>query len=174
VAGGSNTTKRGQVPGGLGLKLLCEFIDLNDGYIQIVSDAGYWRRENGKTVTAQLRHPFPSTVVGMEINTADTNSYELASGLSAVDIFEVVIMQKELTISIFEIVGSPLCVASNDGQKVYDRLVVTLKEGRSATLSFHNISTLTLAFLNAAIGQLYGAFSEEQIRSLLKVSGYAA
>lgn len=78
-------------------------------------------------------------------------------------------MQKELTISIFEVVGSPLCVASGDGQKVYERLAVALEEGRSVTLSFHNISTLTSAFLNAAIGQLYSEFSEEQIRALLKV-----
>ncbi len=78
-------------------------------------------------------------------------------------------MQKEMVISIFEIVGSPLCVASNDGQKVYERLAAALKDGRSVSLSFHNISTLTSAFLNAAIGQLYGGFSEDQIRSLLKV-----
>jgi hypothetical protein len=78
-------------------------------------------------------------------------------------------MQKELTISIFEVVGSPLCVASSDGQKIYDRLAIALKEGQSTILSFHNVSTLTSAFLNAAIGQLYGKFSEEQIRALLKV-----
>lgn len=78
-------------------------------------------------------------------------------------------MQKELTISIFEVVGSPLCVASNDGQKIYDRLATALKKGQSTILSFHNVSTLTSAFLNAAIGQLYGKFSEEQIRALLKV-----
>ena len=78
-------------------------------------------------------------------------------------------MQKDIMISIFEVVGSPLCVASSDGQKVHDRLAAVLKEGRSVTLSFHNVTTLTSAFLNAAIGQLYGAFSEEQIRSLLKV-----
>ncbi len=78
-------------------------------------------------------------------------------------------MQKEMTITIFEIVGSPLCVASSDGQRVYDRLAAALKEGKSAILSFHNVSTLTSAFLNAAIGQLYGEFSEEQIRALLKV-----
>lgn len=77
--------------------------------------------------------------------------------------------QKSLVISIFEIVGSPLCVASSDGQKVYDRIAAALKEGRCVTLSFHNVTTLTSAFLNAAIGQLYGAFSEEQIRSSLKV-----
>lgn len=84
---GRNTTKCGQIPGGLGLKLLSEFIDLNGGRIQIVSDAGYWRRENGKVVTASLSHPFSGTVVTVEINTADTNSYKLASELSAADIF---------------------------------------------------------------------------------------
>lgn len=83
-------------------------------------------------------------------------------------------MQKEITISIFEVVGSPLCVASDDGQKVYERLAAAIREGRSVTLSFHNISTLTSAFLNAAIGQLYGAFSEEQIRALLKVEDIQA
>lgn len=84
---GRNTTKRGQIPGGLGLKLLGEFIDLNGGRIQIVSDAGYWRREGGNTFTARLRQAFPGTVVSVEINTADLQSYVLASELSAADIF---------------------------------------------------------------------------------------
>lgn len=78
-------------------------------------------------------------------------------------------MSKNLELSTFEIVGSPLCVASGDGQKVCNRLEAALKEGRTVTLSFRNITTLTSAFLNAAIGQLYGIFSEEEIRSLLKV-----
>jgi len=84
---GRNTTKRGSVPGGLGLKLLGEFIDLNGGCIQIVSDTGYWRRENGESFTALLTHPFPGTVVSLEINTADTHSYSLASELRPEDIF---------------------------------------------------------------------------------------
>jgi len=79
-------------------------------------------------------------------------------------------MNKNLVLSIFEIVGSPLCVASGDGQKVYDRLAAALKEeGGNVTLSFRNITTVTSAFLNAAIGQLYGSFSEEQVRSMLVV-----
>lgn len=78
-------------------------------------------------------------------------------------------MQKNITISIYEVVGSPLCVASSDGQKVYDRLAIVLQENRSVALSFHNVTTLTSAFLNAAVGQLYGEFSEEKIRSLLRV-----
>jgi hypothetical protein len=78
-------------------------------------------------------------------------------------------MSNDLIFSIFEVVGSPLCVASSDGQKVHDRLALALKEGRKVTLSFHNVTTLTSAFLNAAIGQLYGKFSEERIRTLLRV-----
>ena len=78
-------------------------------------------------------------------------------------------MAAEIQISIFEVVGSRLCVASSDGQKVYNRLATALAANRCVILSFHNVATLTSAFLNAAIGQLYGAFSEEQIRSHLKV-----
>ncbi len=84
---GRNTTKRDRIPGGLGLKLLGEFIDLNGGCIQIVSDTGYWRRANGKTFTALLTSSFPGTVVSLEINTADTHAYSLASELSPEDIF---------------------------------------------------------------------------------------
>lgn len=83
----NNTTKGDNVPGGIGLKLLGEFIDLNGGCLQIVSDEGYWRRANGSSNTGQLRHPFPGTVVSVEINTADTYSYSLVSEQDPDDIF---------------------------------------------------------------------------------------
>lgn len=84
---GRNTTKSGQIPGGLGLKLLGEFIDLNGGSIQITSDAGYWRRENKETTTARLSQDFSGTAVSLQINTADAHSYSLVSELSEDDIF---------------------------------------------------------------------------------------
>ena len=78
-------------------------------------------------------------------------------------------MSENIRISLFEIVGSPFCVASDDGQKVHDRLAdVLLKQNREVVLSFRNITALTAAFLNTAMGQLYGTFSEKR-RSLLKV-----
>jgi hypothetical protein len=83
----NNTTKQGGVPGGLGLKLLCEFIDLNGGCLQIVSDAGYWRRGGRRSKTGRLRHAFPGTVVSVEIDTADSNSYRLSSEFETDDIF---------------------------------------------------------------------------------------
>ena len=79
------------------------------------------------------------------------------------------IMKEKLVISVFEIVGSSLCVASGDGQKIYDRLEALLKERRSVMISFRNVTILTSAFLNAAIGQLYGTFNEDEIRALLDV-----
>lgn len=82
-----NTTKRGPIPGGLGLKLLREFITLNDGRLQIISDAGYWSLENGTVQTALLSAPFPGTVVNVEINTADRRSYALTSEVKETDIF---------------------------------------------------------------------------------------
>jgi hypothetical protein len=78
-------------------------------------------------------------------------------------------MSQEMSLSVFEIVGSPLCVASDDGQKVFERVAGAMKEKKAVVLSFRNVKGLTSAFLNAAIGQLYGTFSEVDIRSQLKV-----
>ncbi len=78
-------------------------------------------------------------------------------------------MPDRIKISVFGIVGSPLCVASSDGQEIYNRLNTALEANREVALSFHNVTALTSAFLNAAIGQLYGTFSEKKINSLLKV-----
>ena len=78
-------------------------------------------------------------------------------------------MNQMVKISVYEVVGSTLCVASDDGQKVHDRVATALDNGRLATISFLNVTGLTSAFLNAAIGQLYGSHSEEEIRALLSV-----
>jgi len=77
---GNNTTKRGPIPGGLGLKLLREFIRVNNGRLQIVSDLGYWdQHPDGKVEKAVMPHRFPGTIVNIEINTADQKSYILSS-----------------------------------------------------------------------------------------------
>ena len=82
-------------------------------------------------------------------------------------------MSEHIRISMFEIVGSPFCVASDDGQKIYKHLNAALRVDQNVVLSFHNVTALTTPFLAAAIGELYGTFSEEKIRSLLKVEDIA-
>jgi signal transduction histidine kinase len=81
-----NTTRKGK-PGGLGLKLIREFIILNEGMIVIVSDAGYWELKNGQVTMKHFDSSFPGTVVLIEINTADTKSYRFKSDINPNEIF---------------------------------------------------------------------------------------
>lgn len=72
-----NTTKT-DVSGGLGLSLLTEFIKLNNGKFQIISDDGFY--EVGATEHVDtLDAPFPGTIVNMEFRTDDVHSYRLSS-----------------------------------------------------------------------------------------------
>ena len=78
-------------------------------------------------------------------------------------------MTDQVVIRVYEVVGNGLCVASEDGQKVHDQIARTLREGKKILLSLLNVEMLTPAFLNAAIGQLYGEFPEAQIKANLSV-----
>jgi hypothetical protein len=78
-------------------------------------------------------------------------------------------MANEITLNIFEIVGSRFCVSPDDGQKVHDQIELALKQGLQVRLSFANVERLISAFLNVAIGQLYGEFPEDVLRNNLSV-----
>lgn len=78
-------------------------------------------------------------------------------------------MSKEIIVRVFDVVGGPLCVSADDGQAVHDKIVPLLRGGHNVAVSFEKVETLISAFLNAAIGQLYGEFPEDRIRSLLSV-----
>ena len=84
---GNNTTKTGSIPGGLGLKLIRDFIKLNGGRIQIVSDSGYWETRKGTDTIHSFTAPFPGTLVNIEINTADKSSYRLATEPAPANLF---------------------------------------------------------------------------------------
>jgi len=78
-------------------------------------------------------------------------------------------MSERIVIRPYEAVGSPLCVASEDGERVHGLLQAALRERRQVDLSFENVSVLTSVFLNSAVGQLYGEFPVEVIRASLSV-----
>ena len=82
-----HTTKSGNQPGGLGLKLLKDFIQLNRGKLQIISAFGYYEFNETGDFCDKMDFSFPGTCVNIEINTNDTNSYYLQSELSSDDIF---------------------------------------------------------------------------------------
>lgn len=82
-----NTTKTGSHPGGFGLKLLQEFIELNNGKVQIISGDGFYEFSNGIKKYSAMKNPFPGTTINLQINTGDKKSYGLASEVSSANIF---------------------------------------------------------------------------------------
>lgn len=78
-------------------------------------------------------------------------------------------MLNKIAISIYEVVGSTFCVTSDDGQRVYERISKALEQECEVALLFRNVNVLTSAFLNTAIGQLYGKFDWCFLRSKLSV-----
>ena len=70
-------------------------------------------------------------------------------------------------IRIASVVGSELCLASDDGEKVHAAIVKAIREGNKVRLSFKGVEDLTSAFLNAAVGQLYGEFSESYLKDAM-------
>jgi hypothetical protein len=81
------TSRSGDVPGGLGLKILREFIEMNGGEIQIVSETGYWHLSQRTVTTHQNFRPYPGTIVSIQINTSDRNAYYLSTEINADKIF---------------------------------------------------------------------------------------
>ncbi|MCD8417978.1 hypothetical protein J2Q11_09920 [Tenacibaculum finnmarkense genomovar finnmarkense] len=75
-----NTTKNGNIPGGLGLDIIFQFINLNKGRAQILSSDGYWELKSGKEPIKEiLKYGFDGTIAILEFNLNDNNSYQLTS-----------------------------------------------------------------------------------------------
>lgn len=82
-------------------------------------------------------------------------------------------MSDLIKIKVSELIGSPICISADDGQKVYNKIEQLIHVGKEVTVSFENVTMLISLFLNVAIGQLYGSFNEQTIRNQLKVEGLA-
>lgn len=79
-----------------------------------------------------------------------------------------------MALVIKDIIKGDTAVSTDDGDLVYQEIVAILKLGNPVELDFSGINIMTTAFLNAAIGQLYSAFTSEQLNSLLKLVNVAA
>lgn len=82
-----NTSKRGSEPGGFGLKLLQEFVELNKGKVQVVSRYGYYEFNGSHARFEKMSGDLQGTTVNLEINTDDKKAYRLKSELTSKDIF---------------------------------------------------------------------------------------
>jgi len=80
-------------------------------------------------------------------------------------------MNDIILINVAWLIGSPLCISIEDGQKVFDKVESLLKTDKKVIISFNDVTFLIPVFLNVAIGQLYSRFSEDTIRSMVSVEG---
>lgn len=76
-----------------------------------------------------------------------------------------------LAINIADMVGSDLCLSTQDGHPVHNAIWDALSQQQDVRLSFEGVRRTTTAFLNVVVGQLYGEFSEGIIRKHLSVEG---
>lgn len=81
-----NTTKIG-VSGGIGLALLKEFIEKNNGKMQIVSDDGFYQFSRSGEQMRIFNGSFPGTIVNLQFKTNDRSSYILKSEITSKDLF---------------------------------------------------------------------------------------
>ena len=83
----NNSARSGDIPGGLGLGILQEFVKLNEGCLIVCSQDGYWELRSGKVAKFNLPASYPGTAVSLEINTRDQRSYHMASRVNPNEIW---------------------------------------------------------------------------------------
>jgi len=83
----NNSARQGDIPGGLGLGILKDFVSMNGGCLLVCSHSGYWESRNGRIIKRRISAPYPGTVVSLEINTSDTKSYHMQSSINPHEIW---------------------------------------------------------------------------------------
>jgi len=81
-----NTTKE-NISGGIGLAVLREFIGMNKGKMQIVSNDGFYEYDRNGIKTNSFTGTFPGTIVNLQFCTNDFNNYSLKDEIDIDDIF---------------------------------------------------------------------------------------
>ena len=80
-------------------------------------------------------------------------------------------MSEPVIINVRETIGGPVCIATEDGDCVHERILPALRQGCPVTLSFAETDMVIPAFLSSAIGQLYGELPEAQVDALVRIQG---
>jgi hypothetical protein len=75
--------------GGFGLAILSDFVKINNGKLQIISDNEFWElgRNNEETKSNFFNNAFNGTIVNIEFNTNDNASYVLNSEINENNLF---------------------------------------------------------------------------------------
>ena len=73
------------------------------------------------------------------------------------------------TLNIHDIIQSNSAVLSDTGEIVFQKIKENIEQNEPVTLDFTGIDTLTAAFLNLAIGQLYDLRPIETLTQMVKI-----
>jgi len=73
-------------------------------------------------------------------------------------------MKTPITLKVLDITGSNLCVSSEDGRAVFQKIKTALEAGHSVDLDFAGIDMVISAFLNAALGKLVEIYDLKEIK----------
>jgi len=70
-------------------------------------------------------------------------------------------------IFLINVIRSKYCISAEDGQKVFLKIENLLTKGDRISISFQQVEGLSSAFLNTAIGQLYGKYPWDNIEKTI-------
>lgn len=76
-----------------------------------------------------------------------------------------------MTIDVKEVIQRTQATVRTEGVKVYEAIEKYLEKKEKVEVDFSNITVVVSSFLNAAIGKLYGKYSEEFISEHVNVVG---
>lgn len=79
----------------------------------------------------------------------------------------------KFTIVIKELINSDTAVSTDDGDLIYKKIDNQLSKNNTVEIDFREITIMTTAFLNAAIGQLYSSYSSETLNKNLQLINVA-
>lgn len=77
--------------------------------------------------------------------------------------------KKEYKIKVYSVLGHASATSTDDGQELFQRIDSVLESDGYVELDFEGIDLIISAFMNAAIGQLYGKYSTDLIRARINL-----
>jgi len=76
---------------------------------------------------------------------------------------------REVMISVHDVLNCPHAWSSEDGKRVHARIVTALGAGLPVVVSFAKVDTITPTFMNGVFGRLVGTFGRSELRKWLSV-----
>lgn len=77
------------------------------------------------------------------------------------------VSKQDIKVNIFELISSHAAVATDDGNKLFERIKKIFESKNKTILDFNNIELITSTFLNSSIGRLYAYYDTNFIKDHL-------